>query len=163
MVKTIKCKYCGHKVPEDALSCPYCGASLTGEEEDHYCEICGRPVPAAEKPVGKCVVCGKDIYLCYKHRMKYKDEEIYCKEHQQECFIATAVFGTPIAPEIDILREFRNKFMSRTTVGKKIVRTYYRISPPIADTIRYNEFLKALFRIFIVRPWIFISEKILKH
>ena len=62
------------------------------------------------------------------------------------CFIATAVFGSPMAREVVVLREFRDKYLLKSKAGKKFVNGYYRFSPPIAEFIRHKLFLKFLIR-----------------
>jgi len=62
------------------------------------------------------------------------------------CFIATAAFGTPMAKEIGILREFRNEYMLTNPVGEALVEFYYEVSPPIADFITEYPSLKPIVR-----------------
>jgi hypothetical protein len=63
------------------------------------------------------------------------------------CFIATAAYGTPMAEEIKILREFRDKYLMTNPVGKGLVEFYYRVSPPIAEFITKYPSLKPIVRI----------------
>jgi hypothetical protein len=60
------------------------------------------------------------------------------------CFIATAAYGTPMAKEIQILREFRDKYLLTNPLGKGLVDVYYRISPPIAQFITEHSSLKPI-------------------
>jgi len=62
------------------------------------------------------------------------------------CFIATAAYGTPMAKEIEILREFRDKYLMTNPVGKGLVEFYYRVSPPIAEFITEHPSLKPIVR-----------------
>lgn len=52
------------------------------------------------------------------------------------CFVATAVYGDPMAPEVVILRRFRDNTLERYWLGRKFVAAYYKVSPPIADWLR---------------------------
>jgi uncharacterized repeat protein (TIGR02543 family) len=62
------------------------------------------------------------------------------------CFIATAAYGTPMAEEIQILREFRDKYLLTNPVGQALVDVYYRVSPPIAEFITEHPSLKPIVR-----------------
>lgn len=62
------------------------------------------------------------------------------------CFIATAVFGTEMEPEVATLKNFRDEVLLQNTAGKIFVDTYYTVSPPIANFIRENEYLKTIVR-----------------
>ena len=62
------------------------------------------------------------------------------------CFIATASFGTPLAPQVRLLSEFRDEYLLTNEPGRWFVRMYYTYSPPIADYIRDRETLKAVIR-----------------
>ena len=63
------------------------------------------------------------------------------------CFIATAAYGTPMAKEIEILREFRDKYLMTNPVGKGLVEFYYGVSPPIAEFITKHPSLKPIVRV----------------
>jgi len=51
------------------------------------------------------------------------------------CFVATAAYGTPSAEQIDVLREFRDTVLLKSTLGSQFVALYYRLSPPVAEVI----------------------------
>jgi len=63
-----------------------------------------------------------------------------------QCFIATAAYGTPMAEEIQILREFRDEYLLTSPVGQALVGLYYRVSPPIAEFITEHPSLKPIVR-----------------
>lgn len=80
----------------------------------------------------------------------------------KHCFISTAAFGAESAPEVEVFRKFRNTFLLTNLLGKSFVKFYYKISPPIADIISANNYLKILTRI-ILYPFLafaFVSLKI---
>jgi len=62
------------------------------------------------------------------------------------CFIATAAYGTPMAGEIQILREFRDEYILTNPVGQALVDLYYRVSPPMAEFITEHPGLKPIVR-----------------
>jgi len=63
------------------------------------------------------------------------------------CFIATAAYGSSIHPHLDILRDFRDKYLMPNGFGRKLVELYYRYSPSIAGFIGEHKLLKAAVRI----------------
>ena len=74
------------------------------------------------------------------------------------CFIATAAYGTPTAEQIDVLREFRDVVLLKSTVGSQFVALYYHLSPPVADFIAGNELLRTLVREFLLDPIVWVVE-----
>lgn len=62
------------------------------------------------------------------------------------CFIATAAYGTPMADEIQILREFRDEYLLTNSLGQGLVDVYYTVSPPIAQFITDHSSLKPIMR-----------------
>jgi len=66
------------------------------------------------------------------------------------CFIATAAYGTPMAGEIQVLREFRDEYLLTNPLGQAFVHFYYRVSPPVAEFITHHPGLKPLVRVGLV-------------
>ncbi|WP_373998822.1 CFI-box-CTERM domain-containing protein [Bdellovibrio bacteriovorus] len=64
----------------------------------------------------------------------------------KSCFIATAAFGSQMAPEVESFREFRNKFLLPSKWGKAFVKFYYKHSPYYANLIAESEVAKAAVR-----------------
>lgn len=54
------------------------------------------------------------------------------RTNRPRCFIATAAFDSPGAPEIRILRKFRDEQLKTRYWGRKFVYFYYRLSPRVA-------------------------------
>lgn len=67
-----------------------------------------------------------------------------------KCFIATAVYrNDPYAPEVMLLRRYRDQKLRRTKPGRTLVYIYYQLSPPLAKIVNHSPGLqKAL------RPWV---------
>jgi hypothetical protein len=62
------------------------------------------------------------------------------------CFIATAAYGSWLAPEVLTLREFRDRYLLTNGPGQAFVEGYYRVSPPAAAFIAEHEALKTAVR-----------------
>jgi len=64
------------------------------------------------------------------------------------CLIATAAFGTELAPQIQLLREIRDNTVFETHSGATFMSTfnsfYYSFSPTIADLERQNPMFKEM-------------------
>ncbi len=65
------------------------------------------------------------------------------------CFIATVAFGSPLAKQVQILREFRDRFLLTNRSGKKFVDWYYLHGPGWAQAIEKQPFLKSVMRIVL--------------
>ena len=73
------------------------------------------------------------------------------------CFIATAAYGSPLAPPVQFLRELRDGVLRKTRWGEKFFdeywKHYYRISPAIADAMNADPQIMQVMRWSIVEPW----------
>lgn len=85
------------------------------------------------------------------------------KSKKEWCFIATATMGDYNHPYVIRLREYRDKNLLHNNVGKVIVQTYYRVSPPIAKIIERNSFLRMLSLYLIIKPSIFLVNLVFSH
>ncbi|MDP2854707.1 MAG: C1 family peptidase [Smithellaceae bacterium] len=62
------------------------------------------------------------------------------------CFIATAAFGSPMAGQVEILRQFRDRYLLTNNLGQKFVVWYYRNGPTAANWINDKPLTKAAIR-----------------
>ncbi len=62
------------------------------------------------------------------------------------CFIATAAYGSYLAPDVKTLRGFRDRVLLKTGLGRAVVRIYYRLSPPAARLLSRSPALRAVVR-----------------
>lgn len=65
------------------------------------------------------------------------------------CFIATAAYGSYLHPQVQILRDFRDKFLLTNAPGRVFVNMYYRLSPPLADFIAQHDLFRGTTRIVL--------------
>ena len=70
------------------------------------------------------------------------DVSVYIK-----CFIATEAFGSPLAGQVEILRQFRDRYLLTTTLGQKFVAWYYRNGPIAANFIKDKPLARAAVRV----------------
>ncbi|MDH3278294.1 MAG: hypothetical protein OEM21_09385 [Nitrosopumilus sp.] len=69
------------------------------------------------------------------------------------CLIATAAYGTELAPQVQFLREIRDNTVMSTSSGASFMtgfnQLYYSFSPTIADMERENPIFQEAIRVFI--------------
>jgi len=53
-------------------------------------------------------------------------------------------------PHVKILRDFRDKYLFSSCVGRMLVKCYYKYSPPIAEFIIEHETLKTVVRVSLI-------------
>jgi hypothetical protein len=78
---------------------------------------------------------------------------------KSKCFIATAAYGSPLAPEVVTLRQFRDDVLVRSRLGRTFVSCYYFASPPLASFISKHEYLRALTRRCLLQPILHLIKK----
>jgi len=66
------------------------------------------------------------------------------------CFIATAAYGSALHPHLDILREFRDRYMKSNPIGHLFLSVYERYAPSLAGLVERHEVLKSLTRVALL-------------
>lgn len=79
---------------------------------------------------------------------------------KQQCFIATAAFGSPLNSHVASLREFRKKFLLTHKPGQAFVRWYYKTGPAWAQWIQQSPYRMLGARILLT-PVIVIAYALL--
>lgn len=64
----------------------------------------------------------------------------------KECFIATAAFGSVMSPQVQVFRDFRDRYLLSNSIGKKFVQTYYKYSPEAVHYLAQSEALRTVIR-----------------
>ncbi|MDA3900761.1 MAG: hypothetical protein PF637_09620 [Spirochaetes bacterium] len=70
----------------------------------------------------------------------------YLEGREDNCFIASAAFGSISERHVKILRLFRDRVLLKTSTGNEFVNFYYHYSPPIAGVVSGSELLKSCIR-----------------
>ncbi len=78
------------------------------------------------------------------------------------CFIATAAYGSSLAPQVNVLRMFREQVLRPYAPGRLAIRLYEAWSPPVAGVIRSSDALRLVVRItlwpVVGLAWIAVHE-----
>jgi tetratricopeptide (TPR) repeat protein len=93
----------------------------------------------------------------------FPDDNVYVEARQMKdeienppkkgmCFVATAAYGSPLAPEVVLLSSFRDKVLLNSKLGMLFVKFYYSVSPPLASLIAKVGFLRATTRYLFIAP-----------
>lgn len=84
---------------------------------------------------------------------------------QDECFIATAAYGSKYEQPVTLLRQFRDKVLLSNNIGKEFVEFYYKNSPPIANYIAGNSILRFIVKVLlfplVVVTWLILNPVLL--
>lgn len=73
----------------------------------------------------------------------------YPRRHRDhdDCFVATAAYGTAWAANVTTLRTFRDECLLQSPVGRGFVSLYYAASPPLAHWIAERPWARAATRV----------------
>lgn len=74
-------------------------------------------------------------------------------QDNQNCYVSTAAYGTPLHDKVKTFKQFRDLVLKQYSWGRYFIKFYYKTSPPIADAIRQNQFLKMATRALLWPAW----------
>jgi len=128
--------------------CRYCQKEI--KESDKICPFCGEKFPEDELPVGTMTAKAYKRLWSGDTTPKAQGES----ESKKSCFIATATYGSDMAPEVVLLRNWRDTNLLKRRAGTNFVSCYYKISPPISKIVSKSKILKQLVRLGL-RPIVY--------
>jgi len=79
----------------------------------------------------------------------------------KKCFIATAAYGSEMAPTVQFLREFRDDVVLKSRFKRgfeNILGVYYSFSPSIAELMKRNKAFKYTLKYTVVWPFVALSK-----
>lgn len=128
LVNRGKCPYTGQRIDESFPSWSFMNnrrvyvshegyAIMQKEDEEEYEKIMGHPKPQKSASRGK-----------------------------SGCYIATACYGNEFAPEVLHLKLFRDNILAKNYFGRLFIKTYYFVSPTVAEKLKNKEKLNTFIR-----------------
>ena len=98
-----------------------------------------------------------DINSISAHLNSIRSSDTLIKEAIEKrssgCYIATMAYGSYEHPQVLILREYREHKLSRSTLGRAFIKSYYAASPYFVVALknhhRINKLIRSALNIFI--------------
>ena len=165
----MNCTTCKNPINDNSTTCEWCGCTINNNiqpDSKHLDDLEKQIINAYQmSDVVKIVELFKRIKN--EKNLNQKEAGAYVNKVLSEngvilkkgCFIATACYGDYDAPEVLVLRRYRDDILLNSTVGRLFVSTYYRISPPIAELISHSNSTKRVIRKYLLSPIIKFINK----
>ena len=118
----------------------------------------GQDITNSQLPLGNVAFAQEEIKVELKEEIGISTEEetevpVTIVDDNGGCLIATATFGSEIAPQVQQLREIRDNSLLQTESGRSFMESfnqfYYSFSPTIADLERENPIFKEAVKLTI--------------
>ncbi|RGH49656.1 hypothetical protein DW894_04500 [Ruminococcus sp. AM41-10BH] len=91
---------------------------------------------------------------------KEMDEKEKTQEKSKEgCYIATAVYGDYDAPEVMVLRKFRDDILKKSLAGRLFIKIYYALSPKMAEKLKNHMFINKKVKMILDQIVLNLKEK----
>jgi hypothetical protein len=88
------------------------------------------------------------------NNLNNKFQTEYSREHHGGCLIVTATFGSPLASEVQLVRDYRDGTIRQSYTGSQFFMGfnawYYLFSPSVADYIAAHPLVKSVMRVCLV-------------
>lgn len=83
------------------------------------------------------------------------------KSKRGPCFVADAAFASsPHAVELTLLRQYRDQVLRRSKSGRRLIWTYYKLSPPLAAWIARSQWKSAGTRWLITKIAVHLKKSL---
>jgi hypothetical protein len=105
-------------------------------ESDYSAEVTGGSGAVAESPLSNVKIDFPEALVAYPN----------LPNTSRGCFIATAAYGYYSAPQVQVLRNFRNRFLQTNELGNAFVAWYYAHGPAAAAWLNEHPQYKPLVR-----------------
>lgn len=137
-----------------------CSVCYTQNFTNHkYCKHCGKELSLNDERINSTEKV--DLFACPSCKNLSPKDSKYCPHckkpinfQNQGCFIATACYGDYDAPEVIVLRKYRDEILQQTIGGRIFIKMYYSISPTFAKVIQHSSYLKHIIRQIFLKPLI---------
>ena len=67
-------------------------------------------------------------------------------DFSEGCYIATMAYGSYDAPEVKVLRKFRDEVLKKTFIGRVFIANYYAFSPLLVKIVKKTGFAERFIR-----------------
>ncbi len=71
------------------------------------------------------------------------------KSASEGCYIATMAYGDYNHPQVMLLRGFRDNYLAQRNWGRKFIKTYYKYSPKLVETLKNHATINRIIRILL--------------
>jgi len=79
------------------------------------------------------------------------------------CFVVTALSGGPGTAEVRVCRDFRDRVLAPSHVGRALIGYYYEVGPKLAEFFVNRPLVRSLTRRIVLRPAVWIIANCLYH